>query len=181
MKSSSRSLCSRFGGAAMSVAIFVVAANTATAQTVEARCEKLLPLKAVVAAAGAGFAAYDAVERKPGQLECSWLSRSSGSIKTLVVTHWNKAALGEWGREFTPVKSGDDWWDQVVTNTEDAMKGKRQVINGLGKRAALVAMPPKSGTQAKVFIQRPDEVLDVIGMGLNNADLTKVAKAVASP
>jgi|GEM_PF-3292856 len=181
MNPQSRGIRSPYKNAAVSVALFAFIANPATAQTVEARCEKLLPLKALTTAAGAGFTAYDAIERKPGQLECTWLSRSSGSMKSLVVTHWNKPALGAWGREFTPVKSIDDWWDMVVTNSEDAMKGKRQAINGLGKRAALIAMPPKSGLQAKVLIQRVDDVVDVVAMGFSNPDLTKVAKALASP
>lgn len=168
--------------AALAAALFAFVANAANAQTPEARCEKVLPLKALIAAAGSGFTAYDAVERKPGEIECSWMNRSGGSIRTLVVTHWNKAALANWGSNYTPAKTGNDWWDQVVSNTEDAMKAKRQPIAGLGKRAALVAMPPKSGgNQVKVFIQRDNDVVDVIGMGISNADLTKVARAVAAP
>ncbi|MEO7253825.1 MAG: hypothetical protein ABIZ64_06230 [Casimicrobium sp.] len=173
------STCRRAALAAVLLPLFVASAN---AQTVEARCEKLLPLKTLTAAIGAGYTAYDAVERKPGQLECSWLSRGNGSIKTLIATHWNKAALAEWGREFTPAKTVNNWWDMVVTNSEEAMKGKRQLITGLGKRAALIAMPAsKTGSQTKILIQRDNEVIDVISTGLSNAEITKAAKALASP
>jgi len=174
-----RSTYKRTAFMAVLLPLFAASVN---AQTVEARCEKLLPLKTLTAAVGAGYTAYDAVERKPGQLECSWLSRGGGSIKTLIATHWNKTALADWGREFTPAKTGNDWWDMVVTNSEDAMKAKRQPVASLGKRAALIAMPPsKTGSQTKILIQRDNEVIDVISTGLSNAEITKAAKAMASP
>lgn len=168
--------------AAYIAVLFPLFVATANAQTVEARCEKLLPLKTLTSAVGAGYTAYDAVERKPGQLECSWLGRSNGPIKTLIATHWNKTALADWGREFTPAKTDNDFWDMVVTNSEDAMKAKRQPVAGLGKRAALIAMPAsKTGSQTKIFIQRDNEVIDFIGTGLSSAEITKAAKAMASP
>ncbi len=151
----------------------------ATAQALEARCEKMLPQQALNAAVGAGFKAHDATERKPGELECSWLSRGSGSIKTLFVGHKSKAGLVSWGNNFTPAKNANDWWDMVVTNTEEALKAKRQMIPGVGKRAALVAMP--AGGQSKLFIQRDDDVIEMVVMGVSNADVTKVAKALGSP
>lgn len=173
---------STYRRAALATLLTPFFAASVNAQTVEARCEKLLPLKSLTAAVGAGYTAFDAVERKPGQLECSWLSRGSGSIKTLVVTHWNKTALSDWGREFTPVKSIDGWWDMVATNSEEAMKAKRQPIAGLGKRATLIAMPAsKSGGQTKVLIQRDSDVMDLVSTGLSNAEITKAAKVLASP
>ena len=181
-----KSLTSGFGStcriAACAAVFFPLFVGSANAQTVEARCEKLLPLKTLTAALGAGYTAYDAVERKPGQLECSWLGRGSGSVKSLIATHWNKAALADWGREFTPAKTGNDWWDDVAKNSEDAMKAKRQLVAGLGKRAAMIAMPAnKTGSQTKILIQRDNEVIDLIGTGLSNAEITKAAKALASP
>jgi hypothetical protein len=160
-------------------AFLSVFASNVIAQTPEARCEKLLPLKALTAAVGAGFTAYDAVERKPGEMECSWLKRGSGSIQTLVVTHRSKSALADWGRNFTPAKNNNDWWEDSVKNTEDALKGKRVLIPGVGKRAALVAMP--GGSQSKALVQRDDDVFEIVSMNVNAADIGKIAKAVNTP
>lgn len=179
MNSRSSSMHSQYGRTVLAGAFFAFAAQAANAQSVEARCEKMLPLKTLTAVAGAGFTAFDAVERTSGELECSWMSRSSGSIKTLFVGHKNKAAISNWGSSFTPAKGGDDWWDSAVTGTEAAMSAKRQLIPSLGKRAALVTMP--SGGQSKIFIQRDAEVIEVVSMGVGQSDLTKAAKALASP
>jgi len=40
-----------------------IATAQANAQTPEARCEQMLPLKTLAAAVGLGFTAYDSVER----------------------------------------------------------------------------------------------------------------------
>jgi hypothetical protein len=179
MKLQASGFCSGQGRALCAAALLAQFAPVVTAQALEARCEKLLPQQALNAAVGAGFKAYDATERKPGEMECSWLNRSSGSIKTLFVGHKSKAGLVSWGSNFAPAKSANEWWDMAVTNTEEAMKTKRQLVNGVGKRAALVAMP--AGGQSKLFIQRDDDVVEMVVMGLNNADVTKIAKALAAP
>jgi hypothetical protein len=163
-------------------AFLSVFASNVIAQTPEARCEKLLPLKALTAAAGTGFTAHDAVERKPGELECSWLKRGSGSMQTLFVGHKSKSALADWGRNFTPAKSNNDWWEDAVKNTEDASKGRREIIPGVGKRAALVAMPGGGSQKSlKAFVQRDDDVFEIVSMNVNTADIGKIAKAVSTP
>ena len=144
--------------------LFFIATAQANAQTPEARCEKMLPLKTLTAAVGAGFIAQGATDSKSGEVGCTWwFVRNSNAVKTLVVSHTDKAGIADWGKNFSPTKSGDGWWEMSVKSAEDSLQVKGQLVPGIGKRAAI--MPTQSAGSLKLIAQRADDVFEIDSKG----------------
>jgi hypothetical protein len=65
----------------------------------------------------------------------------------------------------------------VVAAAEGTASGKREVLAGIGQKAAFVPTTP----QVLAVVQRPDGVARIVGNNLTKAQITAVARAVATP
>ncbi len=172
----SRQLISR---RALCIGVFLsIFAVHASAQTPEARCEKLLPNATLSSIAGGGFALTRAKEKAPGELERSWLKLGSGSLRTFSINHSSLSALNENVKTFTPARSSEAQWASMVDSTESAFKAKRKLMDGLGKNAALVEY---HGSQIKSFVLRESGLHSLVTSGESTARMTKIAKALVTP
>lgn len=162
-------------------ALFALTCPNASAQTEAAKCEILLPLNTLNAEAGAGFKAEFAYDRDPGEIECGWVRLEAGGQKTqIIVLHRRKAAIASEAKNFQNGRTADEMWEVDVRDTERSQESKRQLVAGLGKRAALVPLP-KLRLAARVFILRDNDAIIMTGTGLSNSDFIKVAKVIAAP
>jgi len=105
--------------------------------------------------------------------ECSWMVR--GPLRTVFVSFEDVAAVKEI-HEMTAEK----YFELLVANAEETRKGKRAMLAGIGRNAALVVSGYDKGA-FQVIVQRPDGVASIVTMGLSKAQVTEVAKAVATP
>lgn len=146
-----------------------------------ARCEKILPLKTLNAEAGAGFKTEFAYDRDPGEIECGWVRLEAGGDKTqLIVTHRNKAAIATQAKNYQAGRTVEEMWEVDVRDTERSQESKRELIAGLGKRAALIPLP-KMRLGARAFILRDNDSITMTASGLSNSNFIKVAKVIAAP
>lgn len=153
----------------------------AYAQTEAARCEKILPLKALNAEAGAGFKTDFAYDRDPGEIECGWVRLEAGGSKTqVVVTHRSKAAIAGQAKNYQPGRTTEEMWEVDVRDTEGSQESRRELIPGLGRRAALIPLP-KMRLGARAFILRDNDSITMTASGLSKSDFIKVAKVIAAP
>lgn len=146
-----------------------------------ARCEKILPLKTLNAEAGAGFKTDFAYDRDPGEIECGWVRLEAGGEKTqLTITHRNKVAIAGQAKKYQAGRSVEEMWEADVKDTERSQDSKRELIAGLGKRAALIPLP-KMRLGARAFILRDNDSITMTASGLSSGNFIKVAKAIAAP
>jgi len=166
---------------ASACSLFLLTCTSAYAQTEAAKCEKVLPLNTLNAEAGAGFKAEFAYDRDPGGIECGWVRLEPGGDKTqIIVLHRNKAAIASQAKNYQKGRTPDEMWEVDVHDTERSQDSIRQIIPGLGKRAALVPLP-KLRLAARAFVLRENDSIMMTATGLSNGDFIKVAKVIAAP
>lgn len=158
---------------AVTAFVFALASATASAQTPDATCAKMLPPAKLQAAAGAGFEPADARVEKSGELGCAWMRRGAGGFATVSVQYYDKKTIAR------PDNSGsaDELYENIITPHEQTSKARREAIAGVGKRAALAPADP----QRLIAIQRDDGIVRIVMNNLSKAQAIAVAKAVAAP
>jgi hypothetical protein len=151
------------------------------ALTEAARCEKILPLKKLNSEAGAGFKTDFAYDRDPGEIECGWARIEAGGDKTqVVVKHRDKVAIAGQAKNYQAGRTVEEMWEADVRDTERSQDSKRELIAGLGKRAALIPLP-KLRLAARAFILRDNDSITMTASGLSTENFIKVAKVIAAP
>jgi hypothetical protein len=145
--------------------------STVAAQGKPVTCSTIITNDEVVKAVGAKMDDMgDETVRRAGTTECSWMLR--GPLRTVFVSFEDMSAVKE-----STAGTPDKHFEFLVANAEETRKGKRAVLSGIGRNAALVA----SGYDKDAFqviVQRPDGVASITTMGLSKAQVTEVAKAV---
>ena len=113
-------------------------------------------------------------ERSPGETVCSWMLRGgSAGFKSLSVEAYELKYI-----EASPTAPGlDAFYELIVSSGEDAGSAKREPLAGIGLKAAFVAASP----QVLAVVQRADGVARIVGNNLTKAQITAVARAVATP
>ena len=97
---------------------------------------------------------------------------AGASFKTVNVQFYNLAYITD-----TTFKTSDAWFEQVVSATEGVSSKKREMLPGIGQKAAFVAADP----QVLAVVQRADGVARIVANNLTKAQITAVARAVATP
>lgn len=161
--------------------LFAMVTPVAFAQSEAAKCEKILPLKALIAEAVVGFKTEFAYDRDPGEIECGWVRLEADGNKTqMIVMHRNKAAIAGRAKNYQKGRTTEEMWAVDVRETERSQDSKSQMIPALGKHAALIPLPKiRLGTRA--FILRDNDSIMITASGLSNSDFIKVAKVIAAP
>jgi hypothetical protein len=68
-------------------------------------------------------------------------------------------------------------FEMLVSAAEATGSGKREMLPGVGQKAAFVQATP----QVVAFFQRADGIARIVGNNLTKAQMTAVAGAVAAP
>ena len=150
------------------------AASAAQAQT-PPTCMTLLTADELTKAVGAGFADMGGRDRGEGETECPWMMRGGSSgFKTVSVQFYDLRAV----KANPNAATLDAFFEQIVAAGEGAAAGrKREALAGVGQRAAFVPTEP----QVLAVVQRADGVARIVGNNLTKAQITAVARAVATP
>ncbi len=137
-------------------------------------CATLLTAEELSKAVVAGFQDMGAEEREPGASSCPWMLRGGANgFKTVNVEFSNTAYI-----KTTPnASTADKYFEMLVTAAEESNNKKREILPGIGQRAAFIAADPQVGA----FVQRADGVARIVANGLTKAQITAVARAVATP
>ena len=153
----------------------VVSATAAGAQTsVATACSTLLTVEELTKAVGEKMTDMGARTRGPGETECPWMLRGGSSgFKTVAVQFYDLDAIKTSPTTPTP----DAFFDTLVSAAEGVASGKRQMLPGIGQKAAFVPTDP----QVLAVVQRADGVARIVGNNLTMAQMTAVARAVATP
>lgn len=137
-------------------------------------CAVLLTAEELTAGIGEKMTDMGARERGPGETECPWMLRGgSGGFKTVAVQFYELSHIKTSPTASTP----DAFFEMVVAAAEGTASGKREVLAGIGQKAAFVPTTP----QVLAVVQRPDGVARIVGNNLTKAEITAVARAVATP
>jgi len=134
-------------------------------------CMTLLTGDELTSAVGVKFENMGGEEKGGGESSCPWMLRGS-SFKTVNVQFYNLAYITD-----TTFKTSDAWFEQVVSATEGVSAKKREMLAGIGQKAAFVAADP----QVLAVVQRADGVARIVANNLTKAQITAVARAVATP
>ena len=158
----------------LAVAVLLASPSAAHAQT-PPTCTTLLTADELTKAVGAGFADMGARERGEGETECPWMLRGgSGGFKTVSVQFYDLTAV----KASQNASTLDAFFEQVVASGEVAAGGKkREALAGIGQKAAFVPTDP----QVLAVVQRADGIARIVGNNLTKAQITAVARAVATP
>jgi len=154
----------------------VITAGGAGAQTSTAApaCSTLLTAEELTKAIGEKMSDMGAKTRGPGETECPWMLRGgSTGFKTVAVQFYDLAAIKASPTTPTP----DAFFETLVSAAEGTAAGKRQMLPGIGQKAAFVPTDP----QVLAVVQRADGVARIVGNNLTKAQMTAVARAVATP
>lgn len=113
-------------------------------------------------------------QRGPGESECAWMLRGGKSgFKSVAVQFYDASYV----KDSAP-KTLDGFFESLVANAEAmASGGKRELLPGVGQKAAFVPTTP----QVLAVVQRADGVARIVGNNLTKAQISAVAKAVATP
>jgi high-affinity K+ transport system ATPase subunit B len=136
------------------------------------KCAALLTADEVKAAVGVAMQDMGPEERNPGETECAWMVREKGEFKTVSVQFYTTAYITG-GANPTP----HAFYEDMVAFAEENNNTKRQALSGIGKAAAIVATDP----QLLGVVQLEDGVARIVGNNLTKAQMTAVARAVATP
>jgi hypothetical protein len=138
-------------------------------------CMTLLTADELTKAVGAGFADMGGETRGEGETECPWMLRGgSGGFKTVSVQFYDLRAV----KANPSAATLAAFFEQIVAAAEDPAAGtKREALAGVGQRAAFVSTDP----QVLAVVQRADGVARIVGNNLTKAQITAVARAVATP
>ena len=153
----------------------VVSAAAAGAQTSVATpaCSTLLTVEELTKAVGEKMTEMGARTRGPGETECPWMLRGgSTGFKTVAVQFYDLDAI----KTSPAAPTLDAFFETLVSAAEGVASGKRQMLSGIGQKAAFVPTDP----QVLAVVQRADGVARIVGNNLTKAQMT-VAQAVATP
>ena len=165
----SRSIVSALTMATVAIVVF---SNPARAQT--PACATLLTAEEIVKAVGAKMEDMGAKVRESGESECPWMLRGAAGFKTVSVQFYDLKVI----KASTTAPTLPAFFEQIVSAGEGAASGKkREELAGIGQKAAFVPTDP----QVLAVVQRPDGVARIVGNNLTKAQITAVARAVATP
>ena len=112
------------------------------------------------------------VENDGGSL-CAWMKGDDGKFFTAAVQFWSAEAITARTPGATVAAEYDGW----VESGTAAGSTKSEPLAGIGVRAVLMHPEP----QLMALVERPDGVARIVGNGLTKAQMTAIAKAVATP
>ncbi len=138
-----------------------------------ATCMTLLTAEELTKAVGAKMEDMGGQTRDAGESECPWMLRGGGSFKTVSVQFYDGQNIKASPSAPTP----DAFFELMVSAGEGVASGKRQLLPGIGQKTALVPTDP----QLLVIVQRADGIARIVANNLTKAQITAVAKAVATP
>ena len=161
----------------MAAAAIILLSNIASAQPSAAKpaCATLLTADELTKAVGEKMEDMGPRVRDSGESECSWMLRGgSKGFKTVSVQFYDMKVV----KASTNAPTLPAFFEQIVSSGEGAASGnKREMLPGIGDKAAFVKTDP----QVLAVVQRPDGVARIVGNNLTKAEITGVARAVATP
>jgi hypothetical protein len=138
------------------------------------KCATLLTVEELTTAVGEKMKEMGARQRGPGETECPWmLSGGSGGFKTVAVQFYELSHIKASPTASTP----DAYFEMLVSAAEGTASGKRELLPKIGQKAAFVPTTP----QVLAVVQRADGIARIVGNNLTKAQITAVARAVATP
>ena len=138
------------------------------------RCATLLTADELTTIVGEKMKEMGARQRGPGETECPWmLSGGSGGFKTVAVQFYELSHIKASPTASTP----DAYFEMLVSAAEGTASGKRELLPGIGQKAAFVPTTP----QVLAVVQRADGIARIVGNNLTKAQVTAVARAVTTP
>ncbi len=171
----------RLRQAALAVAVSVSVTSSfgliadVRAQTTPAAstCMSLLTAEELTKAVGLAMTDAGSESRSAGTTECPWMSRGPAGVKTVFVEFFELRMI----KGSPTANTLAAFFEQIVSAGEGAATGKREMLPGIGQRAAFVPTDP----QVLAVVQRADGVARIVGNGLTKAQIVAVARAVATP
>ena len=137
-------------------------------------CSTLLTAEELTAVIGEKMKDMGARPRETGETECPWMLRGGSSgFKTVSVQFYDLNNIRTKSNAATP----DAFFETLVSSAEGVASGKREMLSGIGIKAAFVPTTP----QVLAVVQRADGVARIVGNNLTKAQITGVARAVATP
>lgn len=137
-------------------------------------CATLLTADEITKIVGEPMKDMGADERGPGETECAWmLHGGSAGFKSVSVQFYDKRAV----LTGSAVTTLDGLFEEAVSGAEGVASGKREMLPGIGSKAAVVPTDP----QVLAIVQRADGVARIVGNNLTKAQIVAVARAVAAP
>ena len=137
-------------------------------------CSTLLTASELTTILGEKTAAMGVRQRGPGESECPWILRGGSSGSASVVVQFYDLSHVEASPKAPTL---DAFFETLVTSAEGAASGKREPLPGIGEKAAFIPTTP----QVVAVVQRADGVARIAGNNLTKAQITAVARAVATP
>jgi hypothetical protein len=101
------------------------------------------------------------------------LRGGSSGFKTVSVQFYDLSHIKASPNASTP----DTFFEMLIAAAEGTASGKREMLPNIGVKAAFLAPTP----QVLVVVQRTDGVARIVGNNLTKAQMTAVARAVATP
>ena len=161
----------------MPAAAVMLLANIASAQPSASApaCATLLTADELTKVIGEKMQDMGPRVRESGESECSWMLRGgSKGFKTVSVQFYDLKVI----KASPAAPTLPAFFEEVVSSGEIAASGhKREMLPGIGEKAAFVQTDP----QVLAVVQRPDGVARIVGNNLTKAQITAVARAVATP
>lgn len=99
--------------------------------------------------------------------------RGAGGFKSASVQFYDLAAV----TANTLAPTLEKFFEQYVSAADGTPKPKRELVPGIGQKAAFVAADP----QVLVILQRADGVARIVGNNLTKDQIVAIARAVATP
>lgn len=149
--------------------------QSASAQpTATLKCAALLTADELTKIFGEKMTEMGPRQRDTGETECPWMLRGgAGGFKTVAVQFYEPSSIKASPTAPTPEK----FFEMLVSAAEASGSGKREMLAGIGQKAAFVPAAP----QVTAFVQRADGIARIVGNNLTKAQMTAVAGAVAAP
>ena len=137
-------------------------------------CMSLLTADEVTQATGAAMEDTGGRARSAGETECAWMLKGQpGGLKSVSVQFYDMTYI-----KATPAMPDlDKFFEGFVAAGELTPNAKREMLPGIGQKAAYMFADP----QMLVVVQRADGVARIVGNNLTKAQITAIARAVATP
>jgi hypothetical protein len=137
-------------------------------------CMTLLAEAELTKAVGAKMDDAGAETRGEGETACGWMLRGgSKGFQSVSVQFYDLGSIK--GRDAAPTL--DAAFEQEVEAGESAGSAKREMLSGIGQKAAFVPTAP----QMFIIVQRADGIARIVANNLTKEQITAVARAVAEP
>jgi len=160
----------RFAGALMATVVvsgMAYVSAQAPAEGDAVRCDAVLTSAEATAVAGDGYEGPAISEPRPGFTSCDW----QGNDTNFGFTFASLSALKADDRK------AEEEFEFVVVAVEEG-NSKREVLKGIGVRAALVVL---QGDAMLIAVQRPDGVARMILYKVPRETALGLARAIAAP